>query len=282
MNHRVAVVTDSTASIPPKTADQLGISPVQLELTVGAETNDERRVPHADLARAMTGGVPVSTSEPPPPAFFWNYADAEATGAEAVLSVHISEQLSGTCASARIAAEEVGVPVYVVDSRLVGMSLGCSIIAAAEAARSNCDATQVMDVLDYRMRNSIQLLYVDTLEHLRRGGRIGRAQAWLGSALSVKPVLAVNDGVIDKQLQGMGRDRALRKMVRTAVEHAGRRPVDIGVEHFTSPEDAQELLHRIQREVPLARRVSITETSAILGAHTGPGSIGVTVSPAER
>ncbi|MHA6805413.1 DegV family protein [Salinifilum ghardaiensis] len=282
MNHRVAVVTDSTASIPPKVSEQLGIFPVQLELTVGGETNDERRVPHADLARAMTDGVPVDTSEPPPPAFFWNYSDAQAAGAEAVLSVHISEQLSRTCASARVAAEEVGVPVYVVDSQLVGMSLGCSVIAAAEAAHSGCGAAQVMDVLDHRMRNSMQLLYVDTLEHLRRGGRIGRAQAWLGGALSVKPVLAVNEGMIDKHLQAMGRDRALRKMVRTAVEHAGGRPVDIGVEHFTSPEDAQELLHRIQRETPLARRVSIAETSAVLGAHTGPGAIGVTVSPAER
>lgn len=280
MNQRVAVVTDSTASIPPKVAEQLGISVVQLELTVGEESDGERRVPHTELASAMRRETPVSTSEPPPPAFFWNYMDAVASGAEAILSVHISEQLSQTCESARTAANEVNVPVYVVDSRLVGLSLGYAVITAAEAAASGAAAPEVMNQLEQRLRNTTQLLYVDTLEYLRRGGRIGRAQAWLGQAFAMKPVLSLNEqGMIDQHTRAIGQERALRKVIATAVEACGTGPVDIGVEHFEYPEGAQRLLQQLRTELPRVRRTSLEETSAVLGAHAGPGALGVTVSP---
>lgn len=176
MRQRVAIVTDSTASIPLDVAEQLGISVVQLELRVGDEYNDERRVPHPRLAQAMRDGVAVSTGEPPPPAFFWNYTDAAASGVEAIISIHISEGLSRTCESARIAAAEVGIPVYVVDSRLVGLGLGFPVMAAAEAAVTGATAQGVMNVLDRRLRSTTQLLYVDTLEYLHRTGRVGRAR----------------------------------------------------------------------------------------------------------
>ncbi|KAA5832684.1 DegV family protein [Saccharopolyspora hirsuta] len=279
MRQRVAIVTDSTASIPLDVADQLGISIVQLELKVGDEYNDERRVPHAQLAEAMRQGTPVATGEPPPPAFFWNYSDAVASGAEAIISVHISEGLSRTCDSARIAAAEIGIPVYVVDSRLVGLSLGFSVIAAAEAAASGATPQGVMSVLDRRLRSTMQLLYVDTLEYLQRGGRIGRAQAWLGQALSIKPVLALKEGIIDQHAKGIGADRALKKAVSTAVQRAGNNPVDVGVEHFEFGDRAKQVLDELRSQLPQIRRATVEETSAILGAHAGPGALGVTVSP---
>ncbi|RKT85758.1 EDD domain protein, DegV family [Saccharopolyspora antimicrobica] len=279
MRQRVAIVTDSTASIPLDVADQLGISVVQLELKVGEEQNDERRVPHAQLAQAMREGTPVATGEPPAPAFFWNYSDAVANGAEAIISVHISEGLSRTCDSARTAAAEIGIPVYVVDSRLVGLSLGFSVIAAAEAAASGATPQGVMSVLDRRLRSTMQLLYVDTLEYLQRGGRIGRAQAFLGQALSIKPVLALKEGIIDQQAKGIGIDRALKKAVSTAVQRAGNNPVDVGVEHFEFADRAKQVLDELRSQLPQIRRATVAETSAILGAHAGPGALGVTVSP---
>lgn len=280
MKQRVAIVTDSTASIPAELAEQLRIAVVQLELAIGREVNDERRVPHPQLAEAMRAGTPVDTGEPPAPAFFWNYSDAQAIGAEAVISAHISEGLSRTCTSARVAAEEVGVPVYVVDTRLVGLGLGFPVVAAAEAAAAGAGPRGVMDVLEQRMRGTTQLLYVDTLEHLRRGGRIGRATAWLGQALSIKPLLEVKDGVIDQHAKGRGQDRALAKGVRTAVQRSGNGRVDVGVEHFQCPERAQQLLEELRGQLPQVRRAVISETSAILGAHAGPGALGITVSPA--
>ncbi|MGW1676634.1 DegV family protein [Saccharopolyspora sp. NPDC002376] len=279
MRQRVAIVTDSTASIPLDVADQLGISVVQLELKVGEEQNDERRVPHSQLAQAMAAGTPVATGEPPPPAFYWNYSDAAASGAEAIISVHISEGLSRTCESARTAAAEIGIPVYVVDSRLVGLSLGYSVIAAAEAAAAGATPQGVMGVLDRRLRSTMQLLYVDTLEYLQRGGRIGRAQAWLGQTLSIKPVLALKEGIIDQHAKGIGTDRALKKAVTAAVERAGNNPIDVGVEHFEFADRASQVLDELRSKLPQIRRATVAETSAILGAHVGPGALGVTVSP---
>ncbi|MFD0921085.1 DegV family protein [Saccharopolyspora rosea] len=280
MRQRVAIVTDSTASVPLELAGRLGISVVQLELKVGDEYNDERRVPHDQLAQAMRGGAQVETGEPPAPAFFWNYSDAVAAGAEAIISVHISEAMSRTCESARSAAAEIGIPVYVVDSRLVGLSLGYPVIAAAEAAAAGATPQGVMGVLERRLRSTTQLLYVDTLEYLQRSGRIGRAQAWLGHALSIKPVLAMKDGVVDQLAKGIGTDRALKKVVSTAVERAGGGPVDVGVEHFQASERAERVLGELRSQLPQVRRITMEETSAIIGAHTGPGAVGVTVSPA--
>lgn len=280
MSQRVAIVTDSTASVPVEVADRLGISVVQLELKIGDELNDERRVPQAQLAQAMREDTPVETSEPPAPAFFWNYSDAAAAGAEAIISVHISEGLSKTCESARTAAQEIGIPVYVVDSRLVGLSLGYSVMAAAEAAAAGATAQGVMGVLNSRLRNTTQMVYVDTLDYLRRSGRVSRTQATFAQALSVKPVLILQDGRIEPLTKAIGPERALKKAVTHAVRRAGSGPVDVGVEHFGFGDRAEVLLKELQRELPQVRRTTVAETSAILGAHAGPGAIGVAISPA--
>ncbi|GAB3276545.1 DegV family protein [Parasphingorhabdus pacifica] len=279
MSQRVAIVTDSTASVPVDVAERLGISIVQLELTVGDEPNDERRVPQAQLAEAMRADTPVGTAEPPGPAFFWNYMDAASAGAEAIISVHISEGLSKTCESARAAASEMGIPVYVVDSQLVGLSLGYAVMAAAEVAATNATVQGVMSVLDARLRGTTQLVYVDTLEYLRRGGRVSRVQAALGQALSVKPVLMLQNGKIEPLTKGIGPDRALKKALTSAAQRAGNGPVDVGVEHFDLEHQAKQVLTELQHQLPDTRRATLAETSAIIGAHTGPGALGITVSP---
>ncbi|WP_243792544.1 DegV family protein [Saccharopolyspora gloriosae] len=280
MKHHVAIVTDSTASIPPDVADQLNICVIQLELKIGDQENDERRVPHSELAQAMREGTPVETGPPPPPAFFWNYNDAASAGAEAIVSVHISEGLSKTCESARLAADEVNLPVYVVDSRLCGLGIGFPVIAAAEAAAAGASPQGVLGVLDRRLRSTTQMIYVDTLEYLRRSGRVGRAQAMLGQALSIKPVLVLREGILEPLVKGRGPDRALKKAVRQAVSRAGDGQVDIGIEHFQYAERANEVAEQLKAQLPQVRRVVIAETSAIIGAHAGPGALGLTVSPA--
>ncbi|MDR7301086.1 DegV family protein [Haloactinomyces albus] len=279
MRRRVAIVTDSTASVPTGIAEKLGITVIQLELKVGEEYNDERRVPHSQLAQAMRDGVPVATAPPPPPAFFWNYMDAVSAGAEAIISVHLSEGLSRTCEAARIAATEVDVPVHVVDSRLCGLGLGYPVIAAAESAAAGATVQDVLGVLDRRLRGTTEFLYVDTLEYLRRSGRIGRAQAMLGQTLAVKPVLGFREGELAPLTKGIGTERALGKAITAAVERAGGGSVDIATEHFQAAERAGQVLHQLQDRLPGARQPILEETSAIIGAHTGPGALGITVSP---
>lgn len=279
MRPRVAIVTDSTASIPIGVAEKLRIAVIQLELKVGEEYNDERRVPHPQLAQAMRDDVPVATAPPPPPAFFWNYMDAVSAGAEEIISVHLSEGLSQTCEAARIAATEVDVPVHVVDSRLCGLGLGYPVIAAAEAAAAGAAVQDVLGILDRRLRGTTEILYVDTLEYLKRSGRIGRAQAMFGQTLSVKPVLGFHEGELAPLAKGIGADRALGKAITAAVEHAGNGPVDIATEHFQAEERAGQVLHRLQDRLPLSRQPILEETSAIIGAHTGPGALGIAISP---
>lgn len=280
MKHHVAIVTDSTASIPPDVAEQLNICVIQLELTIGDQENDERRIPHAELAQALRDGTHVETGPPPPPAFFWNYNDAASSGAEAIVSVHISEGLSQTCQSARTAAEEISLPVFVVDSRLCGLGMGFPVIAAAEAAAAGGSTQGVLGVLDRRLRSTTQMIYVDTLEYLRRSGRVGRAQAFFGQALSIKPVLVLREGILEPMVKGRGPERALKKAIREAVARAGDGPVDIGIEHFQYGERAHEIAEQLRAQLPQARRVVVAETSAIIGAHAGPGALGLTVSPA--
>lgn len=280
MLRRVAIVTDSTASIPVDIAEKWGIRVVQLELTVGEQANDERRVPHIELAQAMRANVQVSTSPPPVPAFFWNYMDAVGSGAEAIVSIHISTGLSQTCSAARAAAAEIDLPVYVVDSRLCGLGLGYPVLSAAEAAASGASVQGVLAVLEQRLRSTTQMLYVDTLEYLKRGGRISRTQAAFGHAFSVKPVLILRNGVLEPLTRAIGAERALKKAVAEATHRAGYGPVDIGVEHFDCADRAHEALNAIRAKLPQVRNALIEETSAVLGAHIGPGALGFTVSPA--
>ncbi len=281
MTRRVAIVTDSTASVPDSLVAELDISVVQLELMVGNEYNDERRIPHADLADAMRRGTPVATSPPPPAAFYWSYMDAVAAGAEAIVSIHLSEALSQTCEAARTAAAQLNVPVYVVDSRLAGMSTGYSVIAAAEAAKAGASVQTVLQILERRMASTCQMIYVDTLEYLRRSGRVSPAKAIVGETLSVKPVLIMKDGELDPLVTGIGAHRTLKRAVGQAAARAGNGPVDIAVEYFQF-EDADRVLKMLQARVPRPRRVTLEFTSAIIGAHAGPGAIGITVSPADE
>lgn len=276
---RVAIVTDSTASLPAGAVEKWGISVVQLELRIGDQSDDERRVPHAELAQALRGNARIATAPPPVPAFFWTYMDAVSAGADAIISVHISGGLSETCNAAREAAAEIKIPVYVVDSRLCGLGLGYPVLAAAEAAANGATTQDVLGLLAQRLRGTTQIIYVDTLEYLRRGGRISRTQAAVGQALSVKPLLILRDGLIEQMTRGMGTDRALRKMIAEAVRRSGNAPVDIGLEHFEFADRAQRVLTDLRGKIPQVRQTLIEETSAILGAHVGPGALGLTVSP---
>jgi DegV family protein with EDD domain len=279
MLRSVAIVTDSTASIPVDVTAEWGITVIQLDLRVGDESNDERRVPHPELARALRDGVEVETSPPPSAAFFWNYMDAANAGAQAIVSVHLSGALSETCAAARAAAAEIKIPVYVVDSGLCGLGLGYAVLAAARAAATGAGVRDVLNVVRRRVGDTTQLIYVDTLEYLRNGGRISRSQATVGQALSIKPLLTLQNGAIERLTQGFGADRTLKKAVAEGARRAGSGPVDIGVEHFESADRAQEVLDALRSAIPQVQATIVERTSAIVGAHVGPGALGVTISP---
>jgi DegV family protein with EDD domain len=280
---KVALVTDSTAYLPVDLVERQGIRVVPLHVILGGQQFSEGvDVTTAQVAAALRKFTPVSTSRPSPQAFLDAYEAAAAKGADAVVSVHISSDMSGTVESAALAASQSPIPVEVVDSRSMGMAMGYAVLSAALAASQGKDAKAVAAVAQSRAGAATVIFYVDTLEYLRRGGRIGVASALLGSALAIKPLLGLSDGhiaAIEKVRTSLRALSRLEELALQAADAAGESGVDIAVHHLDSLNRASDLVRRLQARVASATTVVLVELGAVVGAHVGPGTIAVAVSP---
>lgn len=275
----VGVVTDSTAYLPDGLAERQRIGVVPLHVVLGRRTGVEgREVSPDDVARALRERrLEVHTSRPTPAELVAAY---RADGHRQVLSVHLSAALSGTRDSALLAAREVaveGVEVRVLDTRTIAMGLGFAVLAAAAAAERGASLDEVERAAREAAAATTLLFYVDTLEHLRKGGRIGAARALLGTALAVKPLLHVVDGAVVPLEKVRTSTRALARMVDRAVEAAGGARVDLAVHHLAAPQRAQELADRLRERVGDVGALYVSEVGAVVGAHVGPGLLGVVV-----
>ncbi|MGC4791857.1 DegV family protein [Micromonospora sp. DT178] len=270
----VAVVTDSTAYLPPELLRDHRLTVVPLAVVLnGAEGLEGVETTPADAARALGGRrVSASTSRPAPEQFARTYRELFDAGADGIVSVHLSAELSGTVEAARLAAAGFDDRVAVVDSRSTGMGLGFPAVAAATAAERGEDLPAVRDAaVDAIARTSIWF-YVDTLEFLRRGGRIGAAEALLGTALSVKPIMHMPDGAIVLRDKVRTASRGVARLVDLAVEAAGDAEVDLAVHHLAAPQRAEALLEALK--VRLGDRLHdsyVSEAGAVVAAHAGPG-----------
>ncbi|MFD4654000.1 DegV family protein [Kitasatospora sp. NPDC058444] len=276
----LALVTDSTAYLPQETLDRHGITVVPLSVAVGDSVLSEGvEISPKDVAEALRGKQRVTTSRPNPETFAATYRAAAEAGAKGIVSVHISGELSGTVEAARLAAAEAPVPVRVVDSRLVGMALGYGVLSAAEAIAAGQGLAEAAEAAARRMAGTSGFFYVDTLEHLRRGGRIGAARALLGSALAVKPLLHLDGGRIEPLEKVRTASRAIARLEEIAVERSGEQEVDITVHHLAAGDRAEPLAERLRARVPGLRELYVGEVGAVIGAHVGPGLLAVVVAP---
>src|SRR6266536_3188673 len=281
MAGQIAVVTDSEAYLPEGLADQLGVVVVPLHVIINGVSGVEgTEVLPADVARALSErrGA-VRTSRALPQDFAAAFSSTVDGGAAGVVAVLMSSVLSGTYESARLAAEECGGEsvVRVVDSRSAAMGLGFAVIAAAEAAREGAGLEETYAAAVRSAENTTTLFYVDTLEHLRRGGRIGAAQALLGTALSVKPILHVADGRIVPLEKVRTASKGVARLEALAAQAAGDGPVDVAVHHLATPDRAATLTDRLRARLPRLRTLYTSEVGAVVGAHVGPGLLGVVV-----
>ena len=277
---RVAVVTDSTAYLPDGLALAQGVRIVPLHVVLGSWSGTEAiEVTPADVALALRERrVQVTTSRPTPGQLAQAY---RATGAGQVVSVHLSENLSGTADSARVAARQVaadGIEVVVVDSGSVAMGLGFAVLAAARAAGEGATLEQVVAAATQVAAATWSAFYVDTLEHLRRGGRVTAVSAIVGTALAVKPLLVVRGGQISLLEKVRTSSKAVARLEQLAVDAAGDGPVDLAVHHLAAPERAALLAERLRARVPGLQALYVSEVGAVVGAHVGPGLLGVVVS----
>jgi DegV family protein with EDD domain len=276
----VAVVTDSTAYLTDTDVAAHGVHVVPLQVVVGGTSNAEGvEIGPAEVATALRAWTPVSTSRPNPQAFLDAYTAAAQAGADSIVSLHISAEMSGTYESALLAARESPVPTEVVDSRSMAMGLGFLVLEAARRAHDGADAADVAALARTRAGRSRGYFYVATLEHLRRGGRIGSAAAILGSALAIKPLLVLDDGVIAPLEKVRTSSRALARLEELAVAYAGTREVEVAVQHLDGSAQAEALAARVAGRLSLRGDVVVAEVGAVVGAHVGPGMVAVVVAP---
>lgn len=277
MSDRVGIVTDSTCCLSASLVEQHGITVVPLRVTLGQRTavDDGVDVTPADVARALKEKFAVRTSRPAPAEFAAAFRSLLDAGATQIVSVHLSAALSGTWESATLAAQDFphGV-VRVVDSRSTAMGLGFAVLAAAEQAAAGGTAAEVQGAATETVDATRTMFYVDTLEHLRRGGRIGTASALLATSLSVKPLLQMVEGLIVPLEKVRTSSRAVARLAELTVTAAGDGPVRLAVHHLAAEERALAMAEQLRAALPNAEDVQVAELGAVIGAHLGPGVLG--------
>ena len=277
------MVTDSTSSLTRTTADRTGITVISLQVVIDGHSRPESEVDPRLVAAALREGKRVTTSRPSPQAFSAVYDSLAAAGHQAVVSVHLGAKISGTCEAAELAARGAPIPVTVVDSGSLGMVTGFAALSGAECASRGAHVTDVAATIRARAEASTVYFYVNKLDYLRHGGRIPGA-ALIGSALSVKPLLTIADGEIRLYEKVRTASKAIARLEElglTALARAAGRSagVDIAVHHLDNREAAERLADHLTGHVGHPGEIVISELSAVVGGHVGPGTVGVVVAP---
>ncbi|MFC5730717.1 MULTISPECIES: DegV family protein [Nocardioides] len=280
----VALVTDSTAHLLPEVEKEHGIAVVPLQVVIDDVSYDEGSAEATPerVAAALREKRAVSTSRPSPAIFADLYARLAGEGATEIVSIHLSGEVSGTFESALVASRQAPVPVTCVDTRQVGVATGYAVESAAAVLAGGGSAEEAAVAARARAGAAASLFYVDTLEYLRRGGRIGAAAAVFGGALAVKPLLGIVDGVIAPREKVRTAARAIARLEGLAVEAAAEQRVEVTVAHLDAAERAAALTRRISERLADAlegRDVRCVELGAVLGAHVGPGMLAICVAP---
>ncbi|WP_032379190.1 DegV family protein [Rhodococcoides fascians] len=280
----VAVVTDSSSCLPATLAAERGISLVPLHVLVDGI---DHREGVDEIPEHSASGNPVTTAGASPGELAEVYAAAlERSRGDGVVALHISRGLSSTWEAARQAADEVGPAVRVVDSGSAGMGLGFAVLTAAGSAAGGADLDTVYHGAVAASTTSRCFIVVDRLDHLRRGGRIGTAAALLGTALAMKPVLHISGGALVLREKTRTSSKALHKLVDAAVAAASEVGDDSGValavHHMLCAERADDVAAMLASRISGFTSIDVYPFGAVLGAHVGPGAVGVVVSPGHR
>lgn len=270
----VRIVTDSASDIPQNVCDELGIEIVPLSIRFGdREYQDRTELTTEEFwAEMAKAAVLPETAAPSVGAFEETFRRLADNGATGVVCINLSSKLSATMQSAQVAAKSLeGVcPIEVVDSLNASMGIGVQVIRAAEMARDGADvATIVAAIEDLRTRTKV-LFTVDTLEFLKKGGRIGAAQALLGSVLSIKPVMKTEDG----QVAPAGKVRTRSKALQFIIDEAKAAPIEQICVMHTMANDLDDFIKMVEPFAPEGAMI-VAQVGPVVGVHTGPGVAGL-------
>ncbi|HXZ94552.1 MAG TPA: DegV family protein [Dehalococcoidia bacterium] len=273
----VAIVTDSVADIPPQVAEEFGITVVPLVLRFGTDLYRDGLdlSPDQFYGKLRTSKVLPATSVPPPAAFADAY-DKLAEKTNEVLVISLTSKLSATY---QVALQAAGLMkrrcrIEVLDSQWAIMAEGFIAVAAAKAAQAGASLDEVLDVARQTMQRVDMCAAFDTLEYLERGGRIGKAQAFLGSLLKVNPIIGMRDGEVRPLARERSRAKAIDYLYNFAASFGSVEK--LAVEYATDSDEANRLVRRLHSKYPQVP-IYLSRTSPVIGTHTGPGLVVVSV-----
>ncbi len=277
MAKTIKIVTDSISDLPLQLAQELGITIVPLNVRFGSEVfRDGVDLTTEQFYERLRHSLVLPVTSVPSPGAFATAYDKVAEEADEIMVITVTSRLSGTYEVARESIELMKKKrrVEVIDSKWAVMAQGFLATTAARAANAGASFDEVKEIINRNMKRGDMRAAFDTLEYLKRGGRIGAAQAFLGSALKINPVI----GMKDSQVYGVARTRSRAKALDNLVNFAlaYKRIEELAIEDATTPEDAEALAERLNAKFPRERIVR-TKMGPAIGTHTGPHVIVVSV-----
>lgn len=274
------IVSDSTADLPESMVEEYKVDIVPLRVHFGEEIFLDWVDMKPDIFYEKLGESHIlpRTSQPSPADFVKKYK--EIGEGETIISIHISSNLSGTYQSAMMAKDMLPeLDIHVFDTKLASLAHGAVVIEAARAAREGKGKEEVLNLVKEMIKKVRVYFMVNTLEYLQKNGRIGRAQAMLGTLLKVKPILTLEDGIVTPKEKARGKARALDRLVKICLEEYGPdQPVKIALLHGNVLEEALKLQDKIEGVFNFEEAI-ISELGAVIGSHTGPGVVGMVIYP---
>ncbi|KAA3642293.1 MAG: DegV family protein [Chloroflexi bacterium] len=276
---KVAIVIDSTTNLPLDVMKQYDIREIHsVVIWSGEELLDRVDIQPTEFYQRLSTAAEMPTTSQATPGEAKEVLEQLASeGVKDVLAIHLSDKLSGTIGSMEqaIALKEADINVEIVNTKSASMGSGWPILMAARAAEAGKSMAEVKAVAEAACQHTGLILVVDTLEFLHRGGRIGGAQRFIGTALNLKPILEVQDGAIEALERQRTTKKAYNRLVELTEERiGGRSPVYLAVLHANAADDAQKVLDMVAAKVNPVETI-IAEVSPSVGTHTGPGTVGV-------
>jgi hypothetical protein len=275
---KIGFVTDSTSYLPESIRAEFDVEVVPVQVVIDGNAYDEGSEITAEVVTAaLKQGKPVTTSRPSSAQFIAAYQRVLDRGYDQIISVHLSSELSGTYESALLAVAKSGLPVRVIDSRTIALAMGYPLIGGIRLAQNGAPIDDVEDYIRNRCEQSTIVFYVDSLEHLKRGGRISAMQSRIGTALSLKPLLTVVDGEIVQRELVRNSTKAFGRIVEIA-QNSGTVSSELAILHVAAQDVAEIIAAQISQKLDNAD-IPLIAAGAVVGTHLGPGAIALVISP---
>jgi DegV family protein with EDD domain len=278
---KVAIVTDSTADLTPELVEELGVTIVPLQVIFGDEAYREGvDITTEEFYERLVKSRQLPTTSAPSVGDFQEVYERLLEEVDSIVSIHIGTKLSGTVQAAQTARQSLAKPerIEIVDSQAASVAIGFVVMEAVEAARASAKLAEVKAAAESAVQRIHVRFMLDTLEYVRRGGRIGRARAYLGTLLRVKPILTLREGEVYPEERVRTRTRGLERIIQSGIRHQNVKLAAVG--HATTPDEAESIRERLAMAFPNVK-VHLIRFGPVIGTHGGPGTIGVGIMEGE-